>query len=81
MFCFILSLTLSICFSRCRHLSGCHSSKEGSALIFNLFNNINELDYKEQYDYCALKTETSIFLTYRVGGTGHVLAINDQLEE
>lgn len=72
---------LSICFSTCRYLSECHSSKESNALIFYLFNNINELGYKEQYDYCSLKTKTSIFLTYSVGGTGHVIAINDQLEE
>lgn len=63
------------------HLSDCHSSKENRTLIFNLFNSINELGYKEQYDYCSLKAKTSIFLTYSGRGTGHVLAINDQLEE
>lgn len=67
--------------SPCRHLSECRSSTESSALFFILLNNISELGYKEQYDYCSLKTKASIFLTYSVGGTGHVLAINDQLEE
>lgn len=62
-------------------LIGMSCSKENSTLIFNLFNSINELGYKEQYDYCSLKTKTSIFLSYSVGGTGHVLAINGQLEE
>lgn len=72
---------LNKCFSTRGHFLECYSSKENSALIFNLFNNISVLGYKEQYDYCSLKTKTSIFLTYSVGGTGHVLAINDQLEE
>lgn len=61
-FLFILSVTLNKCFSTCGHLLECHSSKESSALIFNLFNNINELGNREQYDYCSLKTKTSIFL-------------------